>query len=88
MNYEQTGVRTNKWMTSIIVEDRDNLMKRLKDKGIDTRPFFFPISMFPIYKEVDTPISHHIGLHGMSLPSGIQRIEEEIDFICKTINEN
>ena len=88
MNYEQTGVRTNKWMTSIIVEDRDNLMKRLKDKGIDTRPFFFPISMFPIYKEVDTPISHHIGLHGMSLPSGIQRTEEEIDFICKTINEN
>jgi len=43
-------------MSSVILEKdfgmtRDELMKKLKAKMIDTRPFFYPISMFPMYKE-------------------------------------
>lgn len=87
MNYEQSYARTNKWLSSIIVEDRDKIMTHLKEEGIDTRPFFFPISMFPMYKEQDTPNAHYAGLHGINLPSGIQRTEEDIDFICKVIKE-
>ena len=85
MNAEQKYARTNKWLTSIIAGDRDEIIKRLKDNGVDTRPFFYPISMFPIYKEANTPNAHLAGLNGINLPSGIQRTEEEIDWICSLI---
>lgn len=86
MNYEQPYARTNKWMTTIIVPNRDQVMKALKENEIDTRPFFFPISMFPMYEEQDTPNAHKAGLSGINLPSGVQRTEEEINRICEIIN--
>ncbi len=85
MNYEQAQARTNKWMTTIIVKDRELVAKRLKDKGIDSRPFFFPISYFPMYEKANTPNSYFVGFHGINLPSGIQRTEDEIDMICGEI---
>lgn len=85
MNYEQPYARTNRWMTTIIVEDRDSVMRTLKNEGIDTRPFFFPISTFPMYREAKTPNAHRVGFNGINLPSGIQRTEKEIEKICKLL---
>jgi perosamine synthetase len=83
--------RDNKWLTSIVLDDmwldRDTVMKKLKEKGIDTRPFFFPISDFPMYDNVNTPNAHYLGYNGINLPSGVQRTEEDIDFICNTLKE-
>ena len=92
MNFERQGTRSNFWMTSIILDKdfgitRDNLMKKLFDEGIDTRPIFYPISMFPMYKEQNTPIAHHIGLNGINLPSGLNLKEEQIDHICKKLKK-
>jgi perosamine synthetase len=84
LNYEQKYCRTNKWMTSIIGDyDRKMVMRTLKENGIDSRPFFFPISYFPMYQEVWTPEAHRIGFSGISLPSGVQRTKAEIDYICE-----
>ena len=86
MNVEQVNVRTNKWLTSIVGDyDRNALVKVLKENGIDTRPFFFPISYFPMYDEVNTPEAHYAGFKGINLPSGIQRTKEDIDMICGVI---
>jgi len=90
MNHEQDKARTNRWLTSIVLKgkfkmDRDCLMKRLKEDGIDTRPFFYAISSFDIYEDANTPMSHSLGLNGINLPSGIQRTEDEVDFISKKI---
>jgi perosamine synthetase len=87
MNYEQPYARTNKWMSTIIVKNRDSIMRRLKKEGIDTRPFFFPISTFPMYKGANTPNAHYAGFNGINLPSGIQRTEEEIKFISEEVNK-
>lgn len=86
------NARVNMWLTSVVLEKdfritRDGVIRRLKAKGIDTRPFFFPISQFPMYQEEDTPTAHKICLNGINLPSGIQRTEREIDFICDTLKE-
>ena len=87
LNFEQDGVRTNKWLPSIMSEDRDTLMTKLREAGIDTRPFFFPISMFPMYKEQNNINSHYAGLRGINLPSGYQRTKEDIKFICESIRK-
>lgn len=87
MNFEQKYVRTNKVMTSIILKNKDrfHIMKELKRIGTDTRPFFYPISTFPMYEEQNTPNAHEAGLFGINLPSGVQRTEEEVDIICENL---
>lgn len=87
MNSERPNTRSNRWMASIILDkdfgiDRDTLRVRLKDEGVDTRPFFYPISMFPMYKEQNTPVAHHVGLNGVNLPSGLNLTLREVDFVC------
>lgn len=92
MNFERPGTRSNKWMTSIILDKdfgvtRDDFRNRLKKEGIDTRPFFYPISMFPMYDKQDTPVAHHVGLNGVNLPSGLNLKEKQTDFISKKIRK-
>jgi len=92
MNFEQPKACSNKWMSSIVLTrdfgiTRDELREKLKKDGIDTRPFFFPASMFPMYEQAKTPISHKVGLNGINLPSGHNLSEEQIDFICRKLKK-
>jgi perosamine synthetase len=78
------------WMSSIILDkdfgiSRNEIMTLLKKKNIDTRPTFPKISSFNMFKEYDNPISEHISLNGINLPSGHDRTEEEIDYVCETL---
>jgi len=63
------------WLTSILIEhelDRDTYMQKLKDNGIDARPFFYPLSDMEIYKQYcnqPTPITHEISQKGLNLPT-------------------
>jgi perosamine synthetase len=83
---------SNMWLYSIILDynfgvSRNDLIIKLKERGIDTRPFFFPISDFPMYHNKPTLVSHFLSYNGLNLPSGVQRTGEDIDFICKNIKE-
>ena len=47
------------WMYSILVEEgdpdkRDQLIQNFKENGIETRPFFYPIHIFPWYTRGET----------------------------------
>jgi perosamine synthetase len=85
MNYESKYARSNMVMISAIIPSRDEVMRKLKEKKIDSRPFFYPISVFPMYQEQNTPNAHYLSEHGINLPSGVNRTEEEIDMICKEL---
>lgn len=92
MNVEKPDVRSNHWMSSIVLDNdlgitRDQLRKALLERNIDTRPFFYPISMFPLYKEAHTPIAHHTGLNGINLPSGLQLTKDEVVFVAKAVRD-
>ena len=68
---------------------RDELMKRLKERNIDTRPVFPAISQYPIWprQQQPQPTALHIGNHAMNLPSGVCLNREEVDYICHCIQE-
>jgi perosamine synthetase len=91
MNYEQKNARSNFWMTTIILNskkiDRDELIVKLRERLIDSRPFFYPISMFPMYKKQDNPVSFHVGLNGINLPSGLNLKKEEVEYVALTLKE-
>ena len=79
------------WMYCILVEhkfgiSRDDLMKRLEEKGIDTRPFFYPMHVMPPFKNNERfPVAEEISRKGINLPSGVSLTEEEVERIVNEI---
>ena len=54
-------------------------MKRLEEKGIETRPFFYPMHVMPPYKNNERfPVAEEISRKGVNLPSGVNLTEEMI----------
>jgi len=94
MNAEKPGTRNLYWMSSLILDkkapvSRDDFMKKLRERNIDCRVIFYPISSFPMFKGVvvDNPVAYDVPLRGVNLPSGHDRTEEEIDYICAHIRD-
>ena len=87
---DTVGEKSIYWMTSIVLNKdfgitRDELMCRLKGQGIDTRPFFPPMSSFRMFKEASNKIAQFIGSNGINLPSGHNITQEEVKYICDSI---
>ncbi len=63
------------WLVSILLDEsvnREEYIQKLKEKGIDARPFFYPLSDMEIYKEYcknETPITHKLSEVGLNLPT-------------------
>lgn len=68
---------------------RDELLLRLKEKGVDSRPYFYPISQMPMYKtnspSNDLSVSEKISARGFNLPSYFSLADEDIDYICQSL---
>lgn len=74
------------WMYSILVDKRDELMKKLEKNGIDSRPFFYPIHIMPPYRtNEDFPFTDEISRKGINLPSSPKLTEDEIKKVVKVI---
>ncbi|MEL7511698.1 MAG: DegT/DnrJ/EryC1/StrS family aminotransferase [Cyanobacteria bacterium J06554_3] len=69
-------------------EYRDQFMLALAKHGIDTRPYFYPISDMPMYKAEaihPTPVAHKISQQGLNLPSYFEMTTPEIKSVCSVI---
>jgi len=82
------------WLFSIVLEEtaslkRDELINILASRGIDSRPFFTPVNMFPPYKECQgqTPVAYSLYQRGINLPSSVNLTQQNISYICTVITE-
>lgn len=81
------------WLYSILIEDdypisRDELIKKLGENKIESRPFFMPVHDMPPYKECkagDMKATEEIAARGINLPSSASLTKEQIDIICEVI---
>lgn len=87
---EKPWARNVYWMTSVVLDeqwpDRDLVMEKLADAGIETRPFFYPMHTLPIYcksaRGQGYPISEKVAARGINLPSSAKLTEEDVGYIC------
>jgi perosamine synthetase len=84
------------WMYGILVGDefgisRDELRHRLAKRGIETRTFFIPMHVQPIYyqryKGQRYPVAEMLCKRGMYLPSASSLTKAEIEFVVEAIAE-
>lgn len=88
---EEPWAKNVYWMYSILVEKnyklkRDELMTKLKNEGIDTRPFFIPLHKMPyLDKGLKLPVAENLSEKGMNLPSSTKLTKEQIMLIAENI---
>ncbi|WP_124065169.1 DegT/DnrJ/EryC1/StrS family aminotransferase [Clostridium sp. E02] len=80
------------WMFSIILKDtikitRDQLMNKLKEDGIETRPLFYPMHLMPVYEDpnAECPVSEKIAANGMNLPTHALLSRDDVKYICERL---
>ena len=79
------------WLYSILIEpkakiNRDELMKNLEQYKIESRPFFTPMHLLPMYKTNEKLlIAENLAKKGINLPSSITLTKRNISFICEII---
>jgi len=81
------------WMYSILIEQeygrsRDDIRMRLAGQGVETRPFFYPMHVMPVYADKKSPglkNAELIAAKGINLPTFYQLEEEQIQFISNVL---
>jgi perosamine synthetase len=86
---EAPGTRHVFWLYSLLVaqaQERDALMEGLAERGVETRPFFYPIHQFPMYRDCRSdagcPVACDVASRGISLPSSSYLKEGDVEFIA------
>jgi perosamine synthetase len=88
---ERPWARSVFWMYSVLIGnefglDRDQLMTRLREQGIDSRPFFWPIHLLPSYNRGESlPVAERLAQQGINLPSGVRLTERDVDQVVDAI---
>ncbi len=91
LNPEKEWAKNVYWMVCLVVEgdfriSRDELMRRLRDDGVDTRNFFYPISEMPMYGgRCENKNAKHVSQRGLNLPSGVNLTKEEVMYISDVV---
>ena len=85
------------WIVGIVIKNKKiktkNMMKKLLRYGIQTRPFFWPMSEQKIFKKLkifnkaNYPNSKYLSEYGFYLPSYLKLNNKEIDYICSVVNK-
>ncbi|MGB6064392.1 MAG: DegT/DnrJ/EryC1/StrS family aminotransferase [Desulfomonilaceae bacterium] len=96
---EEPWAKNVYWMYGILLEDsfgvtKDDLMGKLKEKGVDTRSFFCPMSLQPIFRGSDSrfpdvtgayPVSVDLWKRGLYLPSGLGLTRPQMEQVVETL---
>lgn len=80
------------WMFSVLLKDsvkisRDDVMGKMDDMGIETRPVFYPMHIMPVYedKNANCPVSEYVASRGMNLPTHALLSKEDVKYVCDTL---
>jgi perosamine synthetase len=91
INCEREGTTNAYWMTTVVIDksyaiEKQALMAKLGEYGIQTRPFFYPLSELPpLKREADTPVSYDLSPRAINLPSAHDLTEDDVDYVCAAL---
>lgn len=86
--------RMTSWHLYVIkIDNRDEVIERLKEKGVGCSVHFIPIHKHPYYKDKygykngDYPIANDVFGKSLSLPIYPDMSDEEVDYVIHTVKE-
>ena len=96
MNPYLDNIHPNFWLSCLLLEEgcgvtAMELMERLRQADIESRPIWKPMHMQPVFADRDfvsvtkKPVNEYIFEHGLCLPSDLKMTEEDQDRVIETI---
>jgi perosamine synthetase len=100
MNAEPAGVVNSYWMVTAILpprpgNEKETIIRRLAEKGIDLRPFFYPLSTIPAYEALPAAATarrehraaHEISRYGVNLPCALRLERDDVAVVARALRE-
>lgn len=86
------------WVYGVVLDDdgpfdADEAMRRLAERGVQTRPFFWPMHEQPVLRKMGLfegeryPVAERLARRGFYLPSGMALSEDQIDMAAAAVRE-
>jgi perosamine synthetase len=87
------------WLFCLVIDEsafgigRDEVMKRLHQQGIDSRPFFIPLHTMPPFsresqaRKENLPITDGLAASGLNLPTYSRMTNDEVRKVCEAIRQ-
>jgi perosamine synthetase len=93
INPEQSYAKNSYWMPTVVFDqslhvDRYELMDYLRDLGIDSRPFFYPLTSLPMFEEKpENNVSYGLYERAINLPSHHGLTKDDIRRVTDALRE-
>jgi perosamine synthetase len=95
---EESWARSVYWVYALLLAedfplDAVGFAGRLKDRGIETRPFFLGMHEQPVFHDMGLfvgeryPVTERIARKGLYIPSGLAITEEQMDLVCAAVRD-
>ena len=91
---ETSYSRNMYWVVGLILSeplDARQVAKLLRDRGVDTRPFFYPLhkqpmlSKYSLDAQPSLPVAERLGSQGLYLPSFVGITDDEVSFCAQQL---
>jgi perosamine synthetase len=100
LNYEGPDTRNSFWMVTVVLDPnfgipKERLMAQLKEKGVDSRPVFYPLSSLPAYSRSQQAqaaqqrnrVAYTLTPFAVNLPSALNLTEGQVTYVCDVLRE-
>lgn len=95
---EAPWARSVFWMYGLVVDeatglDAAALAEHLRERGVDTRPFFLGMHEQPALHELGLfrgesyPVAERLARQGLYIPSGLALTDEQVERVCAAVRE-
>jgi perosamine synthetase len=100
LNPRLARVENSYWMVTALVSPhlkltKERLIAKLSERGIDSRPFFYPLSQLPAYAGTEparqaaarNPTAYRLTPYGINLPSALNLSRDQVAFVAAALRE-
>jgi perosamine synthetase len=100
LNAQPDGVKNSYWMVTAVLAPwwgitKERLGAILAEDGIDTRPFFYPLSSLPAYADspqvgvaaARNPVAYDVCARGINLPSALSLTGDQVTYVCDRLKK-
>lgn len=92
LNPHLEGSRPVNWITCAVLDGvdragRDAILVQLKTAGVDSRPFFYPLSELPMYEGPTNPVASDLSARGLNLPTYPGLSDDDIVTVARALRE-
>jgi perosamine synthetase len=101
LNPDVPGLFNSYWMTTLVLDPelgvtKEALIPRLAEAGIDARPFFYPLSDIPAFRDTTeaedarrrNTTAYRIAPYGINLPSALSLDRTMVEDVCGTLRNS